>query len=92
VSEIAVTSLAPGRFGVEVVEGRVRKSHEVSVPDQLVVELGLRAIDPSRIVYETFAFLLEREPVTSILAAFSLDQVASYFPDYYEELRVRCGA
>lgn len=90
-SEIAVTSLAPGRFGVEVSEGPVRTSHEVSVPDQLVEELGLGAIDPSRIVRETFAFLLEREPVTSILTAFSLDQVASYFPDFYDELRVRCG-
>jgi hypothetical protein len=92
VSEIAVTPLAPGRFGVEVSEGPVRTSHEVSVPDQLVRDLGLRAIDPPRIVYETFAFLLEREPVTSILTTFSLEEVASYFPDFYDELRVRCGA
>jgi len=48
-------------------------------------------VDRELIVRETLAFLLEREPPTSILDEFSLDDVAGYFPEYYEELRRRVG-
>lgn len=45
--------------------------------------------DMDRLVRETFAFLLEREPRTSILRAFDLSEVSRYYPDYPPAIRVR---
>lgn len=91
-SEVVVAPLGPSRFGVEVREGPVVTNHKVVVPDGLVDDLGLAGIDGATIVEESFKFLLEREPASSILGDFPLDRIASYFPEYYEELRTRLGA
>lgn len=45
--------------------------------------------DVERLVRETFAFLLEREPRTSILREFDLNEVSRYFPEYPTVIRVR---
>jgi hypothetical protein len=45
--------------------------------------------DTERLVRETFAFLLEREPRSSILASFDLSVVERYFPEYPSEMRRR---
>ncbi len=42
-----------------------------------------------RLVYETFAFLLEREPRSSILRAFDLTEVSRYFPEFEAEMAHR---
>jgi hypothetical protein len=41
------------------------------------------------VVRESFNFLLEREPATSILREFSLYDIARYFPEFPDELRRR---
>lgn len=41
---------------------------------------------PSR---ESFRFLLEREPNTSILSSFDLPVIGRYFPEYEREIRER---
>ena len=38
---------------------------------------------------ESFVFLLEREPASSIMSEFSLDVISRYFPEYVEELPER---
>ena len=48
--------------------------------------------DVERLVSETFVFLLEREPVSSILSSFDLADVTRYFPEYPTEIRQRLGA
>jgi hypothetical protein len=45
--------------------------------------------DVERLVRETFAFLLEREPLGSILSSFDLKVVERYFPEYRAEIRRR---
>lgn len=87
--EISVTPMEPGRFGVQVNEGDVVTSHRVEVPGQLLDDLGMNDVDQERLVRETFGFLLEREPATSIMPEFSLDVVSRFFPEYPEELRAR---
>jgi hypothetical protein len=62
------------------------------VPDGLLDEIGLANADRERVVQETMRFLLEREPATSILPEFSLEDVPRYFQDFYEELRRRLSA
>ena len=45
--------------------------------------------DLERVVRESFEFLLEREPASSIMREFSLDVIPTYFPEYTEELPKR---
>jgi len=91
-SEIVVNPMGPGEYGVQVVEGDVTTSHRVRVPPGMVEDLGLGDVDADVLVRESFEFLLEREPATSILREFALDDIARYFGDYYEELPRRVTA
>jgi hypothetical protein len=86
VSDIAVTPLDEGAFGVRVREGDAHTYHRVTVPDDLLDDLGLAGADRETVVREAFAFLLEREPATSILPEFSLDEIGRYFPEFTTEL------
>jgi len=91
-TDIEVTPLDPGHYGVQVHEGDVVTSHRVTVPEGLVDELDLRDIDEPTIVRESIAYLLEREPATAIMAEFSLDDIPRYFDNYYDELAARVRA
>ncbi len=88
-SAITVTAMGPGEFGVQLREGDTTTSHRVTVPDELLDELAIPDLDQERLVEESFAFLLEREPATSILADFPLTTISRYFPEYHDELRSR---
>ena len=95
-SEIDVRCEAAGggwRCRVVVSDERGASTYEVDVPAagpflaSLLPDLGFD--DAERLVRETFAFLLEREPRSSILAQFDLPVVERYFPDYPAEMRRR---
>lgn len=88
-TEMEITELEPDRYAVELSEGNTHTSHVVEVPEDMLDDLGLMDADHERVVRESFEFLLERESATAILSGFSLDQIANYFPDYYDELRIR---
>lgn len=90
-TDIAITPMEPGHFGVQVTEGTTTTSHRVAVPAELLEDLGLAGVDQAEVVRRSFEFLLDKEPATSILADFSLDQIPRYFPDYYGDLRARLG-
>ena len=85
-SDVRVTPLEEGAYGVEVVEGNTRTNHRVTIPEAYLEGLGLGDADLETVIRETFAFLLEREPPSSILRDFSLDATERYFPEYREEL------
>ncbi|HVM06375.1 MAG TPA: hypothetical protein VM242_14505 [Acidimicrobiales bacterium] len=88
-SDIVVTAMGPDRFGVQVHEaGGVETSHVVTVPQGFLDDLGIDA-PPGDVVRESIAFLLDREPATSILAEFELPVISEYFGDYPDELRRR---
>ncbi len=84
-----VISMAPGEYGVEVEEGNEITGHKVRLPRSFLDDLLLTDVDEELIVRETFEFLLEREPATSILPEFSLEDVSRYFPEFPEELQRR---
>jgi hypothetical protein len=88
---ITITSIEPDQFMVQLEDGGTTTSYRVHVPDQLVEDLGLAGVDREQIVRESFEFLLEREPPSSILGEFSLDVIPRYFPEYHDELRRRMG-
>ena len=88
-ADIKISPLGFRVFRVEVREGQRETTHQVTVPDRLGEELELRDDDLERVVRESFRFLLEREPATSILAQFSLSDISRYFPEYPSELARR---
>ena len=88
-TEIRVNGSGSGPFAVEIEDGGRTTRHEVQVPERLANELALSEADHERLVRESFAFLLEREPATSILSRFSLDQISDYFSQYEAEIRQR---
>ncbi len=81
--------MGPHQFGVQITEGDTTTSHEVTVPQALLDDLGLVDVDEERVVRESIEFLLEREPATSIMQEFSLDVISRFFPEYSEELSRR---
>lgn len=88
--DIVITSIGPRRFHVQVREDERKIRHyHVTVPDDLIDELQLPEDDLDKVVRESFTFLLEREPASSIMREFSLDVISRYFPEYKETLRKR---
>jgi hypothetical protein len=88
-ADIRISALAPRTFRVEVREGQRETPHQVTVPERLGETLEVREDDLERVVRESFRFLLEREPATSILRQFSLSDISRYFPEYPSELERR---
>lgn len=88
-TEIAITPMEPNVYGVQVTEGDVNTSHRVRVPEDLFASGVPEAGDHERLIEESFLFLLEREPATSILPEFSLVDISKYFPEYREEVSRR---
>lgn len=91
-AEVDVTEAGPGVYAVRVGTGEGTTEHRVTVPQSLLEELGIADTDPGTLVRESFAFLLEREPATSILPEFSLEVIGRYFPEYREEIPGRLRA
>lgn len=90
-SEIVVTPMGEGRFGVQVSEGYSQTSHQVTVPAAYLEELGVDGAEDERVVRESFSFLLDREPATSIMQTFELPDIERFFGDYPSEIRRRLG-
>ena len=90
-SEIVVTPMGPGQFGVQVREGDTETSHHVTVPEPFLDDLGLAGADQEQVVRESIEFLLEREPATSIMPEFDLPTISRFFSEYPEELGRRLG-
>jgi hypothetical protein len=57
-------------------------AHDVTVPAGYLEKLGLTGVAVPQVLEESFRFLLEREPNTSILRRFDLPVIARYFPEY----------
>lgn len=79
------------RCAVTIDDGRGTSAHEVTVATENATDLAAAAdqSDVERLVYETMAFLLEREPKESILRRFDLTVVGRYFPEFEAEIRSR---
>lgn len=86
---IELTKTGDHRYGVTVIEGPTRTGHVVTVDDDLLDILGMPDLDEERLVRESFDFLLDREPGTSISREFELGEVRQHFADYLEEIRTR---
>ena len=86
---IRATRDSDGTFDVEVRDGAITTSHTVTVPPHVSQALGWAPGRESALVRQSFEFLLEREPATSILRRFSLEVIGDYFPEYEAEMTRR---
>jgi hypothetical protein len=89
-SEVDVACHAAGsdwRCDVTVDASGRRYRHQVDVRAGDLVRLDPDAADPVDLVRRSFAFLLEREPPSSILGSFDLLVIARYFPEYEQKIR-----
>jgi hypothetical protein len=91
-AEIVATPAPGGTFVVEVHDGAITTSHTVTVPSHLPAALGWGPGREQALVTQSFEFLLEREPATSILRRFSLTVIGDYFPEYEAEMRRRAAS
>lgn len=91
--DFTIIAMEPGTFGVQVTEAQgLETSHVVRVPEGFAAELGMPDAVPEVLVRETFAFLMDREPSTSIQREFSLWEIDGAFPDYRDEITARVSA
>lgn len=86
---IDVEPAGDGRYRVKVEDGGTSTTHLVAAGASVLETLGVAGAEPERVVRESFVFLLEREPASSILREFSLDVISRYFPEYPRELPAR---
>ena len=79
------------RCRVTVRDARSSSTHDVTVSGDDTTRLAAATDvgDVERLLYETFDFLLEREPKESILSSFDLSVVSRYFPEYEHEIQSR---
>ena len=70
------------------VSSGVLTHHRVRVTQGDLARLG-SGRPTEELLSESFRFLLEHEPNTSILAAFDLPIIGRYFPEYEPEIRRR---
>ena len=78
----------PATFDVVVRGARSESRHQVTVPPADVARWGKLGADPAQGVAAAMRFLLDREPKESILAAFDIDVIRRYFPEFDEALPV----
>ena len=86
---VEVVGRADGRFDVEVRAAGTVTRHVVGVPAGFAAGLGCPGVGDDRLVRESFTFLLEREPATSVLRSFGLEVIEEYFPEYRREMARR---
>ena len=88
-ADMTVASVGPREFEVRLRDDDGETSHRVTVPENPIGELEPPEDDLEGLVRESFEFLLEREPASSIMSEFSLSVIADYFPEYPQEMSRR---
>ncbi len=69
-------------FDVIVRDSRGESRHRVTISGEDEARWGRSGADPARCVEAAMAFLIDREPKEAILAAFDMDVIRRYFPDF----------
>ena len=75
-----------------IVEGDTETSHTVTLTPDYYRKLCGASVTHEWLLIQAFRFLLDREPNTSILASFDLQDINSYFPEFEDEIRSRLNS
>ena len=85
-ADIQVVTLDDSRYQVTVV-GQTTTTHHVTVKPAYAHQLTQGKVSTENLVKQSFEFLLQREPNTSILRNFDLSVIAHYFPEYEQRIQ-----
>jgi hypothetical protein len=80
--DVQITPDANGWRCLVTVRAATTTEHRVRVDRADLERLAPGDADPAELVRRSFAFLLEREPNTSILREFDLPAIGGYFPEF----------
>ena len=86
---ISIKKLNDDVFEVTVADS-ITTVHEVTVTDQNLTDLTDNTVTKTQLLEFSFNFLLDREPNTSILSSFDINEISRYFSDYGNEVRRWC--
>ena len=81
-----IVDLPEARFEITVQDSALTK-HIVTLTQEYFQALTAGAATPLELIRASFEFLLAREPNTSILSAFDLKVISTYFPEYEREMK-----
>lgn len=84
-SDIDVKKTGDDRYRVTVAS-RTTTRHEVTLTEDYHQKLTGGKMSPEELIEQSFEFLLEREPNTSILSSFELPVIGRYFPEYEDTI------
>jgi len=87
-SMIEVRHLSGDQYEVRVTD-ETPTTHQVTLKEADRVRLVGPEVPGDALIAESFRFLLEREPNTSILRTFDLPVIGTYFPEYERDIRKR---
>ena len=89
-TDIDITAAGEHVYDVTITDDDGSQSrHRVTVPVRFLTDLALAASQEPLLVRASMVYLLEREPPSSVLAAFTLDDITRYFPGYPDEITAR---
>ena len=74
-----------------VVDADTKTVHRVHMAPEYYRHLCGMTVTHEWVLVQSFNFLLEREPNTSVLREFSLPDIARYFPEFEETIKARLG-
>ncbi len=85
---ISINKLDANTFDV-LIKGNKETNHRVHMSEQYYHDLSDGKVPQETVILESFKFLLEREPNTSILSEFDITVIKRYFPEYEKEIKQR---
>jgi hypothetical protein len=89
-ADLDITAADEHVYDVTITDDDGRRSgHRVTVPVRFLTDHGLAASQEPLLVRASMVYLLERESPSSVLAAFTLDDITRYFPGYPDEIAAR---
>jgi len=83
---ITVTRKDSDNFNVEFEDSGSKGSFNVTLDNDYHKKLT-DTLSKEELIEKSFEFLLEREPVDSILSSFNLKIISRYFPEYESEMQ-----
>jgi hypothetical protein len=83
---VTVTSEGNDVYTVRVAS---RTQHRVTARPAVLQRVAAAGETPESTLRRAFDFLLDREPPESILRSFALEDIARYFPEFWEQMRTR---
>ena len=84
--KLSIAQRTPDLFGVTI-HSKTTTTHHVTVTDKDLHTLTGGKASKKELLKFSFAFLLEREPNSSILPAFEITLIGNYFPEYKREVK-----